>query len=120
MSFALKAKLAVLSFLLALALAYVWRYRNTDFIQGLIHGKDDRPVSIQFDNGTARSTPDPAAEASAAASANAAASAPPPRLTSGFRKCGNGKTTVYTDRLCPPGYKDVVPQGTGTVNVISN
>ena len=36
------------------SIAITWRYRNTDFIQGIVHPKTSKPLAIEFDNGTVR------------------------------------------------------------------
>lgn len=107
-----KAKLVILAFFVALVLAYVWRYRNSALIQGLVHTEDARPASIKFDNGTVRS-----AEPASAASGAAPAKVLPPDQ---FRRCSDGKSVVYTDRPCPPGSKELPPLNKGTLNVMRN
>jgi hypothetical protein len=107
-----KAKLVIGLFLVALALAYVWRYRHSALVKGLVTTEDARPAHIQFDNGTVRNTE----PASAASGATPARVLPPDQ----FRRCSDGKSVVYTDRPCPPSSKEMPPQNKGTLNVMRN
>lgn len=107
-----KVKFAILAFVVALVLAYVWRYRHSAVVQGLVQTEDTRPASIKFDNGTVRNT-----EPASAASAVAPAKVLPPDQ---FRRCSDGKSVVYTDRPCAPGSKELPPQNKGTLNVMRN
>ncbi len=102
----------------ALVVALVaWRHR--DELKEFFSPPPEPAKPIVFDNGTVRDTTPPPPEADAAA-----APAPLPRGV--MRKCLRGSEVNYTDRECPPGFKEkpvsgskftVVPgQGGGAAN----
>lgn len=84
---------------LALLVALLaWRQREA--LQAFFSPPAEPAKPIVFDNGTVRdTTPAPPAEAGAAAGP-----APLPRGV--MRKCLRGAEVTYTDRECPPGFKE--------------
>lgn len=94
---------------LLFSIAITWRYRNSDFIQGIVHPKTVKPLAIEFDNGTVRHYKEPDDRATAKA-------APKPIGT--LRKCIKGAEVVYTNALCPPGLKEA-ELSRGTLTVLS-
>lgn len=94
--------------ILLVLLSIGWRFSRSDTVQAWLHPPDRRPASIVFDNGTVRQT-EPAS--------GPVELGDPIRPPGGMRKCKKGKETVYTDRSCPPGTREVVIAN-GTVNVL--
>lgn len=94
---------------LLFSIAITWRYRNTDFIQGIVHPKTSKPLVIEFDNGTVRQYKEPGDLGSAKAA---------PKPVGTLRKCKKGAEVVYTNTFCPPGSKES-DLTNGTLNVVS-
>lgn len=94
----------------ALALAaLLWQQRGSDPIGRLLRPEPPaRP--FEFDNGTVRRQGPPASQPDGL---RARAPTPPGAL----RKCTRGTETAYTDRDCPPGFREG-GLSRGTVNVI--
>lgn len=91
------------------SIATTWRYRNTDFVQGIVNPKTVKPLAIEFDNGTVRQYKEPDDRATAKA---------PPKPIGALRKCTKGAEVVYTNTFCPPGSKES-ELSNGTLTVVS-
>jgi hypothetical protein len=94
---------------LLFSIAITWRYRNSDFVQGIVHPKTVKPLAIEFDNGTVRQYKEPDDRARAKAA---------PRPVGSLRKCVKGAEVVYTNSFCPPGLKEL-ELSNGTLTVVS-
>lgn len=95
--------------ILVLLLSMGWRLSKSNAVQSWLHPPDSRPAAITFDNGTVRQT-EPASGPVVLGDLI--------RPPGGMRKCKKGKSTVYTDRSCPPGTQEVAITN-GTVNVLA-
>jgi hypothetical protein len=91
------------------AIAITWRYRNSDFIQGIVHPQSVKPLAIEFDNGTVRQTIEPGDRALTKAA---------PKPVGSLRKCVKGAEVVYTNTFCPAGLKEL-ELSNGTLTVVS-
>ena len=95
--------------ILLLLLSIGWNLSKSNAVQAWLHPPDRRPATITFDNGTVRQT-EPAS--------GPVVLGEPILAPGGMRKCKKGKTTVYTDRSCPPGTQEAAITN-GTVNVVA-
>ena len=84
--------------LVAFVLLSAWRWRDASWLAPLIGHPAPPPKAIVFDNGTVRAQP-----ASEPASGQVVALPVPGAM----RKCVKRGEVVYTDRVCPPGMKEV-------------
>jgi putative N-acetylmannosamine-6-phosphate epimerase len=92
---------------LVIAIAVTWRYRNSEFIQGLMSTGSHEPRKIIFDNGSVRD---------GISSEPAGNDFMKPVPVIGLRKCVRGTAVSYTDQPCPAGAREQsISKGTMTV-----
>ena len=95
-------------------MAIGYHFAGSASFKSWLSSSDTQPKLIKFENDVRDTAADMVPQGAASA---VSAVTPSSKRNSGMRKCRKGDSMIYTDDLCPPGYKEQELKN-GTVTVV--